>query len=176
MRKLKILEQTKIQKENLTINKARIELSLPFLSKKMCLGIDPGTVNLGIAAVYPREGNGKIAYLYQVKLKRNPDPVQRMLDTQMVLSECIRYFYYEGVAVIEGSSFRGYRQTELAEVRAASVFWCIEKNVSPAIVPLAAIRKKVFGAGKMRANDFWDLPKFDDAIAALSCAYYASSL
>jgi len=142
-----------------------------------CIGFDPGTVNMGIAEITSQ----KYANLYQIWRKRDENQVKRITDLHTVITECIgssALYYYKTVkVVIEGASFGNrYRQTELGEIRASAVLW-FTGNLSYAqveIVPPTSIRKEVFGSGKSKAHEQWtELEKFQDAAAALSCAYYA---
>lgn len=137
----------------------------------MCVGVDPGTVNLGISVFLP-----KIAIeLFQIKVERDDNPVERIRNTYKILSEVVNSVTYNGRICIEGASFADkYRQTELAEVRTACVFWGDHYNFTSQIVPPNVIRKKVFGSAKIKAHDYWtNLPP--DCAAALSCAIYLFS-
>jgi Holliday junction resolvasome RuvABC endonuclease subunit len=136
----------------------------------MCLGFDPGTTNLGIAVIEPEVNSH--ATLFQIKLVRRKDAIERMRGIQYLMWDCINWLSYKYKAVIEGASFGNpYRQVELAEVRATIALWCLDRGESM-IIPPNTIRKAVFGNGKIKAHEVWEnLPP--DAAAALSCAYYA---
>lgn len=138
----------------------------------MHLGIDPGTTNLGIAVVDATLGTPEVK-LWQIKLDRLDNPVDRIQQVQSILSMCMPYSYYNNMlAVIEGASYADrYRQVELAEQRASIALWCLSKGYKAQIVPPNTIRKKVFGNGRIKAQDVWtNIPA--DAANALACCYY----
>lgn len=139
------------------------------------IGVDPGTVHLGLARLHVSTGCG---YLYQVTFKdRLQDPIKRMGRSQMVLSRFFHGVYLEGEMVIEGASFADrYRQTELAEIRAAIALWGVNEHLKVQFIPPNTIRKQVFGNGRTKATDYWpSLASFPDAAAALSCALYTQA-
>lgn len=148
----------------------RIKIEPPFpdkISERTRFGIDPGTTKMGLAWIWKNFG-----FIYEVKIVRDNNPVNRILITQDILSHCFSIFAYAPLMVIEGSSFgNNYRQVELAEVRASTVLWAIKHGITPMIVPPSSIRKQVFGSAKIKAEDTWkDYPP--DAASALACAYY----
>ena len=155
------------------IQKIKIPLPMPINSFAMSIGIDPGSVNMGIAII---EGNldKPYAILYQIKMERNADPIERIKLAQEVMNSCIWWFSMPMLVTIEGSAFsERYRQTELAEIRASIALWCIQKGFQTKIVPPLTIRKKVFGSAKILPTEAWqDLSKTPDAAQALACAYY----
>jgi len=164
--KKEIIQKTKTK----LVTKIDYKLPMDFPIQNMCMGIDPGTVNFGLAVIhqymYP------YATLFQIKLERIPDAVNRIRNIQYVLSDCVNTFSYKPLAVIEGASFGGYRQVELAEIRASCVLWCLKHGMDVSIVPPRTIRKKVFDNGKRLAHEEWtDLEPDKDAADALSCAY-----
>jgi hypothetical protein len=163
-----ILQQTKKEYKNYSIIDLRIEPPVINISQHVLYGIDPGTTKLGLAFLWK-----SMCHIYEIRIIRNSDPVVRILLTQEILSECFKMFDYAPLMVIEGSSFKGFRQTELAEVRASAVLWAIQKGIKPIIIQPLSIRKKVFGSAKLRAEIEWDLREYPDAAAALSCAYYS---
>jgi len=82
-------------------------------------------------------------------------------------------------SAIEGASYGGYRQVELAETRTICAIWLSRRMPLSNIMlsPPKKIRKEVFGNGEKKAEEvFITNEKIPDALAALSCAYYASSL
>lgn len=161
-----ILQKT----QTVLITKIDYKLPKDFPIQNMCIGIDPGTVNLGLAVIH--QYMFPHAQLFQIKLERLPDAVNRIRNIQYVLSDCINTFSYKPLAVIEGASFGGYRQVELAEIRASCVLWCLKHGVDVSIIPPRTIRKKIFDDGKTLAHEEWeDLEPYKDAAAALSCAY-----
>jgi Holliday junction resolvasome RuvABC endonuclease subunit len=160
---IKIISKNKID-DSLTT----FEVESPYpLPNEMRIGIDPGTVNLGIAVVKP---NNKIVTLYKITLKRHKKALNRLLDVQQVLGHTIGYFSGNSIAIIEGASYGAtYRQVELAEVRAAMMLWFHEHNIEPHLVPPSTIRKSSFGSGKIK-NPWSNLD--DDLVAAIGCAFY----
>lgn len=129
-------------------------------------GLDPGTTKMGLAYIWKSFG-----YIYEVEIVRDDNPVNRILLAQDILSHCFTLFDYAPLMVIEGSSFNGYRQTELAEIRASAVLWAVKHGIKPMIVPPMSIRKQVFGSATIKAEEVWaNYPP--DAASALACAYY----
>lgn len=157
----------------------RIEPPLPYHSFKTYVGFDPGTVHMGIAVTCSSD-----IYLYQVEMIRMKDTIRRILAVQHLLDilygslgVCDPYMS----AVIEGSAFsEHFRQTELAECRTGIALWLIGKRHKESdvnIVNPLTIRKVVFGSAKLKAHDYWDNSEIpNDALAALSCLYYADEL
>lgn len=141
------------------------------------IGIDPGTTNMGIAYI---DTTLDISYLYQISIPRETMPY-RIIQINNIISRCIKNFYYgeNTFAVIEGASYGGYRQVELAEVRTICITWLYSKlwnSTLIRLVPPKTIRKEVFGNGNTLAQDvFITDEKIPDALAALSCAYMASN-
>jgi Holliday junction resolvasome RuvABC endonuclease subunit len=138
----------------------------------MSVGIDPGTVNLGIAII---EGNldKPYAILYQIKMERSNDPIERIKLVQEVMTSCVYWYSSPMVATIEGSAFSAnYRQTELAEIRTSIALWCIQKGFPTKIVNPLTIRKHVLSNAKLKPHEVWtDLKDVPDAAQALCCAY-----
>lgn len=155
--------------KNYSVNVLDIEPPFPDnYSEHVRFGVDPGTTKLGLAWIWRNVG-----HVYEVNIIRKDNPVERILLTQEILSSCLNFFDYAPIMVIEGSSFNGYRQTELAEVRASIVLWAINKAIKPMIVPPMSIRKNVFGSAKIKAEQQWpELPP--DAASALCCCYYST--
>lgn len=163
---MKILKQTKSLHKEYSIDMLDIEQPFPNPSQHVLFGVDPGTTKLGLAWLWK-----DWCHIYEVDIIRKDNPVERILLTQEILSECFHMFDYAPIMTIEGSSFVGYRQTELAEIRASTVLWAIPHGIVPSIVPPLTIRKKVFGSAKMKAEQQWpELPP--DAASALCCAYF----
>jgi len=158
--------------KQMQIEKIQIPLPMPIKVFAMSVGVDPGTTNMGIAVI---EGylNNPYAVLYQIKMERNDDPIERMKLAQEVMSQCIYYYRSPMVATIEGSAFsEHYRQTELAEIRAAVALWLVGKGFPTKIVNPGTIRKAVLGNGKLKPHEVWtDLKDIPDAAQALCCAY-----
>lgn len=140
-------------------------------------GFDPGTTHLGIAHHF-----GHIIDLFQVTLERSKDPLERMDDIGFLLSFlCERDFHsrYRRQVVIEYAGFEAsqYRQVELAECRTTIALWFKTRGVSSILFPAPnTLRKAVFGSGKIKAHQYWTSEIPPDALAALSCVYYANKL
>ena len=155
------------------IQKIKIPLPMPINHFVMSIGIDPGSVHMGIAVI---EGylDKPYAILYQIKMERSGDPIERMKLAQEVMTRCVFWYHSPIVATIEGSAFsKGFRQTELAEIRAAVALWLVGKGFPTKMVNPMTIRKKVFGSAKVLPHEVWtDLANVPDAAQALACAYF----
>lgn len=152
-----------------TIKVERLEIAKPFISDEVVIGIDPGTVHLGVA--YCAEQS----YLYEVTLRRQEEPYQRIKDIQNIIGMLQMDDWVIGpetILVIEGASFADrYRQTELAEVRTAVATWLGRLVGQVSFVPPTTVMKKVFGKGNLSAWKVWtNLPP--NAASALACAVY----
>lgn len=159
--------------KNQKIQAYKVELPVPIQSFNQSIGIDPGTTHLGIAVI---EGylDHPYAYLFQVTLERDKNPINRIRDAQNAISDCINWYHMPNYAIIEGASYYKamYRQVELAEVRTAIALWCMNKGFETYIPTPTAIRKKVLGNGKLKPDEVWTgLPA--DATQALCCAYFS---
>lgn len=151
------------------IDEYRIELDYPY-SNHIHIGIDPGTANIGVATLMPKSD---VAFVYEITMERIADPILRILSVRELLSDIIWTFTVPTYALIEGSAFsKGYRQTELAEFRAAAVLWCTTKGIIPKLGNPQSIRKVVFGSAKKKAENVWPyIP--GDAASALACSLYS---
>lgn len=147
-----------------------IDITPPFpLPNIMCVGIDPGTTNLGICTFFR-----DMLRTYKVKLIRDKNPINRMLNTKKALSSCVHYQDYKASVCIEGASYGDvYRQVELAEIRAACVFWALDHGMDVKIAQPSEIRKAVFGNGTIKGKEIWKDVLSGDAADALACAYFA---
>lgn len=164
--KMEVISRMKFDHKLYIVEDIKIEPPFPITSDHVLFGVDPGTTKFGLAYLWR-----SVCHIYEIMVIRKDDPVERILLTQDILSECFHTFDYAPLMTIEGSSFNGYRQTELAEVRASTVLWAVAHGIKPRIVPPTSIRKMVFGTAKTKAEDLWnDLPP--DAASALACAYY----
>jgi Holliday junction resolvasome RuvABC endonuclease subunit len=171
---MEIIEKAIFQKNEYSVTEVRIKPPFPNISDDhVRFGVDPGTTKLGLAFLWRSS-----CHIYEVHIKRNPDPVVRILLTQEILQNCFTMFDYAPLMVIEGSSFaNNYRQVELAEVRASAVLWAIPHGIVVRIIPPMSIRKRVFGNAKLRAEVEWDMRDYPNAASALACAYaYYSTL
>jgi Holliday junction resolvasome RuvABC endonuclease subunit len=172
---LKILEQTTKQSSLAKWTKYKIELPKEPTSPLQCWGVDPGTTHVGITVIpYINEVN--YAHLYQIEMPRWKDAVDRIVHWQQVMGEMNLIIQGHCRMVVEGAAYGSsqFRQVELAEIRAATVLWAYRLGMDTKIVPPSTIRKCVFGTAKLKAHDVWYLQDAPDALAALSCAYYAS--
>lgn len=155
------------------IQKIKIPLPIPITKFVMSIGIDPGSSNMGVAVI---EGwlDSPYAVVYQIKMERSGDPIERMQLAQDIMSQCVFYYSSPMIATIEGAAFSShFRQTELAEIRAAVALWCIQKGFTTKIVNPLTIRKTVLGSAKLLPHEVWtDLAKVPDAAQALACAYF----
>jgi Holliday junction resolvasome RuvABC endonuclease subunit len=145
------------------------------VSYGLYIGIDPGTVNMGVAYIDNTYFNANMM-MYQIHLKRNADPVQRIINIRWLLTELGIINNVKTDVVIEGASYGDrFRQVELAEIRAAAVWWAHTSGAnSITIASPSSIRKDVFGDGRKKAHEYWsELKEYPDALAALSCALYA---
>jgi Holliday junction resolvasome RuvABC endonuclease subunit len=149
----------------------KINISLPdfVMPKIMYVGIDPGTVNLGIACIIP---SINVIELFQCEIERLPNAVERILDLQELFPFCIPFYSPNYKTIIEGASYGDkYRQVELEQVRTTAVIWSQDRASIVKIIPPQTIRKTVFGKASIKAHDVWkDIPQ--DCAAALSCALF----
>lgn len=149
-----------------------VEIDPPIDVTTMRVGVDPGTVHLGIAVLVPN----RTGLLYEITMKRDNDPMVRLHRTNEALSRVFYYFEYpefRPYVIIEGASYADmFRQVELAEQRAAIGLWMDEHYHCPVLFkPPLTIAKDVFGSGKARAWNEWPhLPK--NAASALACAIF----
>ena len=158
---------------NWEIQKMKINLPIPINKFAFSVGVDPGTANMGIAVIEGKLDN-PYAIIFQVKIERSYDPIERIRATQEIMSQCVFWYQMPMVATVEGSAFSSrYRQTELAEVRTSAALWCIQKGFATEIINPLTIRKEVFGDSKLKPHEVWvELKKMPDAAQALACAYY----
>lgn len=157
--------------KNQKIKAFKVKLPIPINSFNQSIGIDPGTTHLGVAIIEGYLDNPYI-YAFQIEMKRDENPINRIRIVQDSLSECINWYHMPNYAVIEGASYYPpYRQVELAEIRTAAALWCLGKGFETFIIPPKTIRKKVFGSGKILPHEEWiGLPS--DATQAIACAYF----
>jgi Holliday junction resolvasome RuvABC endonuclease subunit len=149
----------------------KVELPVPIQGFHQSIGVDPGTTHLGIAVIEGYMDN-PYAYLFQVDIERQDNPINRIKEAQNIMSDCVNWYHLPNYATIEGASFaNNYRQVELAEVRASIALWCLSKGFETVIVPPTTLRKGVLGSGKAIPHEVWTgLPP--DAVQALVCAYF----
>ena len=180
---LKILTQKKLEYHLWSVEEYIIAPPIPLTSFGTWIGIDPGTVNFGLATMLSWDEQDK-AKLYQIKFERQDTVDVRLLLTNEVMETIVKdkqkfSFKCPHWTVIEGASFgNNFRQVELAEQRGFLVWWGMKRGYRVQVVPPTTIRKVVFGSGKVKAHEAWQLdgiPKNkqpNDALAALACAYY----
>jgi hypothetical protein len=140
----------------------------------MLIGVDPGTVNLGIAVLDIPNGINLVyeAQLYQVRFaQRAINTLGRIKAVQEILDQ-IRIPKFQKSVIIEGASYGDkYRQVEMEDVRASAVIWFDKHNACCQVIAPNTIRKNAFGSAKIVAHEYWkELSKYPDAAAALSCA------
>ena len=184
MIEIQVLNKKTVTLPTWKFEKYVVEVPTPNTSFACPIGFDPGTTHLGIAQLYSKDDKDR-ADLWQISIERNENPVFRIMMVKTILYELFGNPNADPrqYIIIEGASFgNNFRQVELAEQRAASALWFVpmtfygSKQIK--IVPPATIRKAVFGSGKIKAHEAWQLagiPKNkqpSDALAALSCAYY----
>ena len=148
-----------------------IEYPQPIHTFFPLLGFDPGTVNLGIAKTLQDEAID----LYELTLERNKDAALRIMEIYFLMND-LKFDMNQSIVVIEGASYGNqFRQVELAEMRAAITIWSRQRGARKvSIIPPNSLRKEVFGKATITAHDYWDDTEIDrDALAALSCLYYA---
>jgi hypothetical protein len=155
----------------LKIKKTLIEPLFEISIERTCFGIDPGTTNLGLAKIYFNQ-----IHAYQITLERKGSAMSRMLEVQSALSQTVGWFGYNPIAIIEGAAYsKHFRQVELAEVRAAMALWFHSRGVEVHFANPQTVRKKLFGSAKI-INPWKELGIQNDVAAAISCAYFASSV
>jgi Holliday junction resolvasome RuvABC endonuclease subunit len=169
MKKIEIL--SKLEVKNYTVYNITPPMEITKFST--FIGIDPGSVNLGIAEIVSLE-NISIR-VFQIKLERKQDPVERIWQMKQLLNALFTSSTSPILSkmCIEGASYRGPgRHEELAEIRTVCALWGIENRYNPKIIPPASIRKQVFGTAKFLPQKEWtEIP--GDAANALACAYCA---
>jgi Holliday junction resolvasome RuvABC endonuclease subunit len=135
------------------------------------VGIDPGTRNMGIAIIHDRIGKA-----FDILIPKAPDRVASML----MIQECIGYIlngWQDGISkgrwivAVEDAAFgMKFGQVPLAESRAAAMLFFASKTQNVQIVAPMRVRKAVFGNGKIKAHDVWEIAP--NAGAALSLALF----
>lgn len=137
------------------------------LVKSAVFGVDPGITNLGFAFISPRGGE-----LYQCTLPSKQGAVDRIRDVRGLTTYLIALNPIPAFSCVEYAAHGApYRQTALAESRAAALAALTDARAHPQTAAPLSIRKVVFGNGKIRAEETWpELPK--DAASALACALY----
>jgi len=157
--------------ENISI--VEYEVSITNLGDKATfIGCDPGSVNMAIAI-----SSKNMAYLYQIKMTRDANPVTRILRTRKAVKCCMPGMnnFLPTFVTLEGSAHAGWRTTEMAEVRAAIIMELLEYTYDIKVVTPNSIRKVVFGNGRTKAHEYWkDTQLPPDALAALSMMYYSA--
>ena len=165
---IQIIEQKQYEHGEWKIDKIKVTHPFP-LPKQMCIGIDPGTTNLGVCVFIFNQ-----IITYRVRFKRDKNPVVRMVNTKNILSYLINYNEFDTKACVEGASYGDiYRQVELAEIRAACVFWSLEHGIDVKIAQPSEIRKAVLGNGNIKGKELWKGILSGDAADALVCCYFA---
>lgn len=180
---IQVLSKKTKNYQNWVVDEYNILAPIKLLSFTSFVGIDPGSCNLGLAFLYSDDEGEDKAKLWQIKIERDANPIQRMMDAKTIIQFVIvpisSHMYGRKLVVIENAAYaQGFRQVELAEQRAVMAMWLVENFYEVTMIAPMTIRKKVFGSGKIKAHEAWQLagiPKNKqptDALAALSCAYY----
>jgi len=177
MIQIQILSNKTMKSMDWTVDKYQIAAPIPFTSFSQFAGCDPGSVNLGLSK-FINIDDKDIAILWQIKLTRFDNPVERISLYEIITNEFLSV-HNVNIMTIENSAYaKGFRQTELAEQRAIIAHVCMKNNCEVQMIAPNQIRKAVFGSGNIKAHEEWQLegiPKSkqpNDALAALSCAYY----
>lgn len=147
----------------------QFEIQPPMDVEKLVVGIDPGTVHLGIAVSAPH----RTSLLFEITMRRDDYHLTRMLSAQKILHRLMNFLDETPVVIIEGAAFsEHFRQVELAEQRAAISLWfSLHYGANVYEVAPSSILKQAFGNTKKRAYEIWpELPK--NAAAALACSFY----
>lgn len=153
------------------VTKIRIEPPINIKNTNdVYIGIDPGTANFGISTLY----RGYVD-TWKIHFKRKSNPVDRMLEVREILCKFLTFFGTRTYVTVEGASYGDvYRQVELAEVRAACIWWAVDHKIDVKIAQPSEIRKVVFGNGTIKGKEIWKNQLSGDAADALVCAYYSA--
>lgn len=129
------------------------------------VGIDPGSRHMGITLIEKEYSTSM-----EVLINQSDDPITRMEMVRKVIVDNVPRFKH-GFALVEGSSHgEVYGQTQLAEARASAMMALKVKGFAIKVMPPSSIRKKVFGNGKTRGEDFWKKQIAPNAASSLVCA------
>ena len=151
-----------------------IELDMEYPEDRI-VGIDPGTVHLGIASIYPKNDinpNGFVSLL-EMNIPRPPRTQDRIRIIWYILNDYNLSSRIDKL-IIEGASYADrYRQIELQDIRAGGISWMMKqyRNYEADIIPPLTIRKTVFGSAKIK-NPWEEQGIPNNAAAALACALY----
>lgn len=129
------------------------------------VGIDPGSRHMGITIIE------KVSTVsMEVLVNQSDDPIERMEMVRKVIVDNVPRPNH-GFALVEGSSHgEVYGQTQLAEARASAMMALKVRGFVIKVMPPSSIRKKVFGNGKTRGEDFWKKQIAPNAASSLVCA------
>lgn len=161
---------TFVESEFQGIRFRRLDLmALEPLAPLVAVGIDPGQVNMGLAVLY-----GSTACVYEATLPAETEPINRIMlaahAVQYILSETKRQ---PQIGCVEGAAYlAGAGQVPLDENRVTAAITLMQGGLWPVVIaPPARIREKVFGNGRLRAQEIW--PKLpENAMSAFGCALY----
>jgi len=183
MLEIQVLRQKTTEHQSWKVEEYAIIPPIPLISFKEWISADPGTTNMGLAKLYSVDERD-CATLWQIKMIREENMLDRLTTAGLIVRFCFdlklhSYRTKHPILIIEGASYgNNFRQVELAEQRAAIALWGYDKLQTILVVPPLTVRETVFGSGKIKAHEAWQLagiPKSkqpNDALAALSCAYY----
>lgn len=179
MIEIRILNKKTIEYQDWKVDEYKIYAPRPLTSFYKYAGVDSGSVNLGISLLYSDSDGEDKAILWQIKLVRDDNPINRILLARQIIQFTLNFHAKIKLATIENAAYaKGFRQVELAEQRASIALSLINISCKVQMIAPMTIRKEVFGSGKIKAHEAWQLegiPKNkqpNDALAALSCAYY----
>ena len=128
------------------------------------VGIDPGSRHMGISII-----EKEMTTSIEVLVNPSDDPIERMEMIRRVIVDNVPRTH--GFALVEGSSHgEVYGQTQLAEARASAMMALKVKGYLIQVMPPSSIRKKVFGNGKTRGEDYWKKQIAPNAASSLVCA------
>ncbi|MCY4562636.1 MAG: crossover junction endodeoxyribonuclease RuvC [Flavobacteriaceae bacterium] len=156
------------------------------LSKKVILGIDPGTQTMGFGAIIINQDKPELLGTHELKLDKITDPYRKLREIYQTSKEQIDYFKPHEIA-IESLFYATNPQSllKLGRAQGVAIAAVISKNVSVTEYSPRKVKKSITGRGdaskeqiaKMLMNilSLKSIPnKFDitDALAVAMCHYY----
>lgn len=133
------------------------------------LGVDPGQVHMGVAAIF-----GDVVYLYEIELESSEQSVEAMMRVTSCMQIILAGLPKPTAAVIEGAAhMAAWGQVPLETARTSAAIAVLTHGVWPVeVIPPKKIRQTIFGNGNIRQQEVWpDFP--ENAASALGCALYA---
>jgi len=137
------------------------------------LGIDPGQVHMGVAAIFDHT-----ALLYEIELQAE----EQSVDAMMRVTSCMQLILAGlppklNAAVVEGAAhMAAWGQVPLETARTSAAIAAMTHGIWPVeVVPPKKIRLRIFGTANLRQQEVWpDYP--ENAVSALGCAWYAKEV